>query len=286
MKKFFYSFLGLAFLVGIGFFAYQYRNEMLLKSVNSIIDQAPTSAGFTTGVVVKDNFRHFDATQFAGTYSWLGDKVSIIYEQQLLGDWENYADAPQERLVKRVLSAYRGQPRVIFLIQSWSIFKDNKVDPRARDHSNWYMQVLNWARQVLPGTNIGFLGLPTRLDGLNPSEQITSEYEKALTFFWPIIKGSDSLYPSFDVSVNNSDQIAKMMEEAVFFGNSIKKPVFPIMWHRWSGGTEQGKILPDSIIEQQCKFVRENADGIVWWSGFGENWDGGLWYPAARDCLR
>jgi len=42
------------------------------------------------------------------------------------------------------------------------------------------------------------------------------------------------------------------------------------------------KILPIESIKRQCQFVRKYADGMVWWSVEGEQWEDG-WYSSVKE---
>jgi hypothetical protein len=257
-------FFGAILLAGL--VSYQLMLDMQTQSINDELSKRPSSAG-------ENVFQQFDATQFTQKHPWLGDKVTVLYENQLLGTGNHTTTPPQEAQVKKVLSGFKGSERLILGISSWVIMSNGKVDDLANQHIAWYLQVLSWARDVLPQTNLGFV---------IPANDLASDGLPLLT---PVIRVSDAFYPTFDVSQDNFDKVAFTMTDAILIAKSLLKPVFPFMWHRGSGGSYQDKILPDAIIEQQCKFVRENANGLVWWSGLGETWSD-IWYPAAEECFK
>lgn len=259
--------LAMTFLV-ISLLSFQfYYNNQSITSINQAIKSSPTSAG-------ESSFLQFDATQFVENHLWLGNKVVVIYESQLLGNSDNKDRAPNETKIKQVLSNYQKQDRLILAPQSWSIMTGGKVDPKAKEHIEWYLQILDWAHQVLPQTKIGFVVSTNDLA------------DDGLSLFKSVIQASDAFYPSFDVSSDDIDHVLFIMTDALLISKSLQKPVYPFMWHKGSGGNYLGKLLPDSVIEQQCKLIRSNADGVVWWSGAGETWSGGTWYPAASECFR
>lgn len=262
---------GVLMLVSIillaGILTYQLFFDYQMQSINEDLQNNPSAAG-------ERAFRNFDATQFVDQHLWLGDKVPVIYENQLLGASAGVNNPPQEAQIKKVLSTYTGADRLIMGMQSWIIMSNGQPDVLAKKHIDWYLQTLAWAKQVLPQTDIGFV---------IPANDLVSD---GLPLLAPIIRASDSFYPTFDVANDDFDKMKFTMTDAIFIAKSLLKPVYPFMWHRGSGGSYQGKTLPDTVIEQQCKFVRASADGVVWWSGAGESWNGGVWYPAAADCFK
>lgn len=280
MNKFFVAVISFIIGVGVGYFAYEYKDIYLINQANKELTQQPSSAG------TNYSFQQFDGSQFKEAHAWLGNKIAIAYENQLLGDFDNYGQPPDETTVKQQLSKFAGVERLVLNIQSWAIITNDKVDPLANKHAEWYMQVLNWAREVLPDTNIGVYGMPGSVwNALGSPDVLMPEYIKGTNIIWPIMAASDSLYPSFDVPGVDVVRQQTMVQTLASVAKSLNKPFFPFMWHRGSGSTIQDKILPDTIIEQQCKFVRNNADGLVWWSGATETWGGGVWYPAATECF-
>ncbi len=252
-------------LIGLGL---HYQSEQTdIDMINQMLTEQPSAAG------LKPEFKRFDATQFSGTHAWLGDKLGIIYQSQLINNSDKTDTAPDEKTVKQNLRNYTGSERVVFLMQNWGITVDGKLDPMAAKHAEWYKQLLTWSREILPNSNLGIVFSTTDL--LNGG----------LSILFPVLAASDSVYLTFDVAFNDNDKLLKNMADSLFIAKSFSKPVYPLMWHRWSGSALVNTLLPAEITELQCKFVRKNADGVVWWSGANESWDGGVWYPAARDCF-
>lgn len=269
--------IGLLAVISASSYVYNTYELPTIAQINHELNLSPSAAGNTT---IKP-FKQFDGTQFKEPHAWLGDKITIVYEPMLLGSDNNYNKAPVESEVKQRLSYYRGQERLILVAQSWSVLTDNKIDPLAEQHAQWHQLVLTWAKETLPGTNIGFYGLPFKAIDAIQNQDSLEIYNKALIFMIPVMNASDSLYPAFDLGIDDPKLIEATMTKALIDG----KPTYPVMWHRGSNGALLNKILPDSIIELQCKILRDHADGLVWWSGSGEKWDGGSWYPAANGCF-
>lgn len=250
----------------------QYHIDMINKELFLF----PSSAG------VLKPFNQYDATLFQDAHPWLGEKITIVYENMLLGNSDNYGKPPDENQVKQRLSAYIGRKRLILDVQSWSILTNNNIDPMAEQHKQWYLQILKWAKEVLPGCDLGFYGLPFNASDAIIEPEASVNYDRALNIMQPVLDASDSVYPSYDVVYDNPHILEAMLLKALY----PKKPNYPVMWHRGSGSSFMGKILPAGLIEKQCKLVRQYADGLVWWSSWIENWDDGIWYTSAAECFK
>lgn len=267
-KRTFFKIFGVFSVIALVGLGYRYSSDQEdIDMINNILSEQPSAAG------IKPEFKRFDATQFSGTHAWLGDKLEIVYQNQIINSSDNTNFAPDETLVKQNLRKYTGNPRVVFLMQNWGITVDGKLDPMAAKHAEWYKLLLAWTREILPNSNVGIV--------FSTSDLMNG----GLPLLFPIIAGSDAIYLTFDVAYNDNDKLLKNMADSLFIAKSFSKPVYPVMWHRWSGTALVNKILPAEITELQCKFVRKHADGLVWWSGANEAWEGGVWYPAARECF-
>jgi hypothetical protein len=241
---------------------------------------------FTPRLTESTAFIPLDGTRFRGNYKKLGEKVTVVYEDQVLRGFKNYGQPPNEALVKRNLSKYKRSKRIILDIESWSLLTDQKLDKRAVDHASWYLLVLKWAHEVLPNTNIGYFGLPLSpwFALKNPTVYL-ADYQKALDLLIPVLNESDTLYPEFYIYYEDLTNLNKMMAAQIKMARVLNKPVFPFMWHRGPGKYFNEKILPGYLLSNQCDFVSKYADGIVWWSISYEKWDNGIWYKDAIGCF-
>ena len=248
--------------------------------VNLELKLTPSSTGSRKGL------KKFDGTRFKDNPIWLGEKVTIVYEKQVLGSRYNYGKPPNKKEVKRRLSRYLGEARVVLDVESWRIRTKQRLDPLAKDHAQWYANVLMWAHEALPGTNIGFFGLPSSPYFPVKSPSIfMSDYQQELTYLKPVLEASDSIYPSFYIYYDQPELLTSVWDEQLYQAKTYGKPVYPFLWHRGPGSILKNKILPEYLIRHLCRFVRNNADGFVWWSISWEKWDEGGWYNYASDCF-
>lgn len=251
----------------------------LVDKINKDITFNPSAAG------PSEIFTVLDGSQYKGKiYPWLGYPVTILYEDQLLGEGDNISQPPDEFRIKELLLKHQGKKRIIFQIDSWKITTDSEEDELAELHIFWYLQVLEWAREVLPGANLGFFGMPySPWFALQKPNIRMRDYQKILARLTPVFKASDSLYPTFFVQYGDSEHLFYTMSIQLYIAKSFDKPVYPILWQRGMlRDSVEREILPSELINRQCQFVKKYADGMVWWSELGEPWVDG-WYSEVKE---
>jgi len=228
-----------------------------------------------------------DGTRFKGAHPSLGTKVTVLYEDQVLGGFKNYGQAPNEVLVKKRLSKFKGLDRIILDIESWSIGTRQRLDPLASQHAQWYLQVLRWAREVLPGTDLGYFGMPfSPWFAIKKPEIFLTDYQAMNDYILPILQESDTLYPSFYLYYDDEKHLMKVMRMQISIGRFLNKPVLPFLWHRGPGSFFNSRVLSSGLMTTQCEFVKKFADGFVWWSISWEKWNQAEWYGIATKCFR
>lgn len=255
----------------------------LVEQINKDISQNPTAAG--RGRV----FTVLDGSQYRGlVYPWLGYPVTILYEDELLGEGDNFHQPPDEFRVKELLLKHQNKKRIIFQIDSWKITTDSEEDQLAELHVHWYLQVLKWAREILPGANLGFFGMPySPWFALQKPDVRMRDYQNILAKLTPVLMKSDSLYPTFFVQYGDSEHLFYTMSTQLYIAKTFDKPVYPILWQKGViGDAVIRETLPSELIRRQCLFVRKYADGMVWWSAFGEPWEDGWYSDVKEQCFQ
>ncbi len=250
----------------------------VVDKINKDLSLNPSAAG------ARDVFTVLDGSQYAGkVYPWLGYPVTILYEDQLLGEGDNIDQPPDEFRIKELLLRHQRNKRIIFQIDSWRITTDSDEDELSELHVLWYLQILKWAREVVPGANLGFFGMPySPWFALQKPDIRMRDYQKILAKLTPVFEASDSLYPTFFVQYGDSEHLFYTMITQLYIAKSFAKPVYPILWHK--GVIKDGvtlETLPPELIKEQCRFVKKYADGMVWWSELGEPWED-EWYPDVK----
>jgi hypothetical protein len=249
----------------------------LIEKINQDIASHPSSAG------EPDRFEILDAAQYKGqVYPWIGYPVLVLYEDQLLGQGDNIHQPPDEFKIKELLLRHKKHKRIIFKIDSWNLSSvaNDLADKR---YSEWYLQILKWAHEVLPDTNFGFFGLPfSPWFALQKPAERMQVYQRILRLMEPVITASDSLYPDFFVKYGDSEHLFYSMISQIYVAKSYAKKVYPILWQRGLlTDAVNREVLPSDLLIKQCLFVKKYADGVVWWSELGEPWED-PWYNEVR----
>ena len=265
----------------LSYIALNYQDIDMVDLINQDLANNPASSG-------KRTFDILDATKFTDSmYPWIGYPVIVLSESQLLGEGNNTNVPPDELKVKEALIKYKGKKRLILNITSWHIASDKEKDVMTDLHVKWYLQVVNWAKEVLPDTDIGIFGIPySPWSALKSTEKNMLDYQRINELLKPMIVASDTLYPLFQVFNYEESDLYYLMGVQLYIAKTSGKPVYPILSKRSTVGKAGfNKLIPVNFIKRQCDFIRKNADGMVWWSASSEQWDN-LWYDAvSEDCF-
>lgn len=249
--------------------------------INQELSTTPSASG-------KPAFNLLDATQFNDSfYPWLGYPVTVLSEQVLLGSSSNSGTPPNEAKIKAVLNNYKDKKRIILKIPSWRISADKEKDVLNEHHTEWYLQVLRWTKEVLPNTDIGIFGLPySPWKALKSTKTSMLNYQQINEKLKPILAASDTLYPLFQIHTDDSNDLFYLMGAQLYIAQSSGKPVYPILSHKKIiNNTTVNELAPLDFIKQQCSFIRKNADGLVWWSEIREDWDNSWYETVSEQCF-
>jgi len=231
-------------------------------------------------------FEAFDASNFSNPHAYLGAPVDIIYENQIVST-PCYGVPPVESEVKaNLLNKYTSPPaRLIIDIECWKLLDPINTDPNADAHVLYYMQVLNWAREVLPGTDLGYFGLPHTSWEIIGKPQNRPAYEEMINRLLPVLNAVDTVYPAFYVEYDSPKKLDYNNAIHLQFARTTGKPVMPFVWHRGPGANFNNELLPTHLVNQQCDFIRSFADGVIMWSISTETWGNAWWYAHSARCL-
>lgn len=265
----------------IVFSLFKSKDADLIEMINKDFETSPTASG-------KSKFDLLDATQFTDLmYPWLGFPVTVLSEQQLLGDGDHTSIPPDEFKVKQALFQFKDKKRIILNLPSYQIRSDKKEDVLAELHMKWYLKVIQCVRDVLPDADVGILDLPYSPWRALKSKVNISNYQQVVDYLKPVIDATDTLYPMFKVFNYDESDLSYLMGVQLYTAKASGKPVYPVLSHKNITGQagEENKFVPVNLLKQQCVFVRKNADGMVWWSAKQEPWEN-HWYEAISvDCF-
>jgi len=231
------------------------------------------------------SFELLDATRFTG-HSNLGMPVTVVYENQILGGFDNYGKPMDEAVVRANLVNYVSESRIILDVESWRILTNQRLDVNARIHAEYFYRLLQIVKEELPDVSVGFYGWPVNPRYALKADYLINDHIEANRLLSPTMQLSDALYPSFYVDHDEPGHQAYTHSAHLYEAKKFLKPVYPFVWHRGPGVIFNEEVLPVHLINQFCVFLRENASGAVWWSISTESWDpNNTWYHWAYPCL-
>ncbi len=257
------------------------KDTGLIELINQEFNTTPTSSG-------RAKFDLLDATQFTDLmYPWLGFPVTVLSEEQLLGGGDHTGIPPDELKVKNALIQFKDKKRIILNLPSYQIKSDKKEDVLAALHMKWYLQVIQYVRDVLPDADIGILDLPYSPWTALKSKANISNYQQVIEYLKPVIDATDTLYPMFKIFNYDENDLSYLMGVQLYTAKVSGKPVYPVLSHKniIVQAGDESKFIPVNLIKQQCKFVRKNADGMVWWSAKQETWENHWYDTVSTDCF-
>lgn len=272
---------GFASIILISFIILTSQQTDLVELINKELAGAPSAAG-------QPAFGLLDAAQFTDAmYPWLGFPVTVLSEKMLLGEESNVSNPPDEIRIEQVLLRYKDKKRLILHLDSWSIENDKPENVLTEAHVKWYLQVIKLVKEVLPGVDVGILGIPySPWNALNSNATNLAEYQRVYQLLRPVITASDTLYPMFQVPSYKINDLAYLMGVQLYIAKATGKPVYPVLSHRQTiKGDWINEIIPFELTRQQCEFVRNNADGMVWWTGKEEEWDNRWYEKVSKQCF-
>jgi len=255
---------------------YQDKEAELVSIINQELANTPSASGHPV-------FDLLDASKITDSmYPWIGFPVIVLSEKQLFGVDDNVSVPPDEIKLKQKLLKYKHKKRIIFNIPSWRIANDKEGNILTAKHVEWTLQLLTWAKEVLPETNVGMFGLPySPWHALKSTTHNIAEYQRIFEHLKAVMNASDTLYPLFQLSSFEQGDVFYLMGVHLYIAKTSGKPIYPVLSHKESVANG-GAVIPFDILRLQCQFVRENADGMVWWTAEAEAWDR-RWHDAVAD---
>lgn len=242
-------------------------------------------------------FRVFDATGFLGkpdlsTYGL--EPITIIYG---VHKWwparKGMEHLPPRALVRRsnrdLLLSYGKSPSIAIIdIEHWPT---KGSDLEVAESLDKYMTVLVWMKEDLPGTRVGYYGLPPLPDYWRATKpNSTPEYrswQAENDRFKPLADAADVVAPSlytFYADINGWEKYAtENVREARRLASG--KPVYAFVWPHYHDSSSLKLYLPGEYWLRQLRTLERIVDGVVIWSG-PEPWNPKAeWWQVTKSFL-
>lgn len=250
----------------------------------------------------KPNFVVFDATAYIGqpdlTKFGMVTAVSISPFDLWDGDGVDESNPPNPHnpvLLPILQQANSSQATAYIDIENWPV---SGVAPSViAEDVQKYVTTIKSLQEIAPEAKIGFYGVaPIRdywdvVNGGPGSPQYTA-WQEENDVVAPIAKQADVLFPS--IYTIDSDQnawktyaIAQIKEARRI---APGKPVYAFLYMRYTDETI-GDYIPADYWRMELETMRQYADGVVIWGGWGPNgweqWDGNApWWIETQAFLK
>jgi len=188
-----------------------------------------------------------------------------------------------------VLAAIEHLPpgsRTIYVdIEQWPLFP---VDTATRDSSlSKLVRVAELVRRQRPELKFGFYGAPP-VCVYWPIMRRDDSYRRWLAtdrVIAPLAQHVDYIFPSLYTFYDDRDGwlrfAAAQLDEARRYGKSV----YPFLLYEYTNGNPllDGYEIPADAWEEELRFCRAHADGVVLWGGSGRGWsESAPWWQVTR----
>lgn len=260
---------------------------VVMLTVAAIGSRLPMVVEFTASAASTGPFVVYDATLYKnkpdlGLYGIR--PIEVWYESQMFAPNQPTSALPVEQLVRslaRTWTAAKGP--VVVDIERWPITQADPVSIQST--LGKFLHVLSWIRSEAPGIHVGVYGTVPVYDYWRAASPPMSphylEWQRDNARLEQLADHVDALYPSiYTFYPDRQAWIAyakAQIAEARRLANG--KPVYAFLWPQYH---EANQALAHRFIEPdywalQLTTMRQEADGIVIWGGWGDKgpaeWD-------------
>jgi hypothetical protein len=220
---------------------------------------------------------------------------NIIYAGQLWDQNESKNKAPHKDTVRRLAAeAAKLNANVVIDIEHWPL---KGTDQEVAKSVAKYAQVVEWFRFYEPRLSLGYYGEPPIRDYhraiKDPNTVGYGEWQRENDRLVSLSMHVDAIYPSLYTFYSDRDEWKKyaiaQLREAKRYG----KPVYAFLWPQYheSNRLLGGRYIAPDYWQVQLETVRQYADGIVLWGGWGSDgpaeWDEKApWWVATKNFMR
>jgi hypothetical protein len=220
--------------------------------------------------------------------------LRVIYAGEFWDRGQDRATLPSEQLVRRL--AETAGSRAVIDIEHWPTHAATQDIVQASVEK--YLTLLRWFHEAAPNLNVGYYGVVPIRDYWRAVTAPTSVEHRAWmaenTLLLPIAKEVDALYPSlYTFYVDRAGWVRHAesnLREAKRLADG--KPVYAFLWPQYheSNRLLRGKFLPADYWKLELQTVKQHADGIVLWGGWGNDgpaaWDEAApWWTVTKEFL-
>ncbi len=245
-------------------------------------------------------FLVFDATSYHGKpdltkYGF--SPVNMIYVSRFGEAWYKGPmkdQVPDERTVRRVAQSVSAKGGLTVIdIEHWSLRGD---DLSVRDNVAKYLRVLSLFRQESPTMKLGYFGIvPVAAYGWSLKGSASHEYRQ-----WQaendrlraLGNAVDVVLPYTYTYYPDQQAWVRFAVENIKEAKRYNKPVYVFLWPQYTDTAKQNALqyIPAEYWKLQLETIRQHADGIIIWGGWGDGrpaeWDeNASWWKVTKEFM-
>jgi len=222
--------------------------------------------------------------------------ANVFYVARFWDDWSKAPKdkLPDEKLVRKLAREARAKNSLLIVdIEHWPLSGDDKT---IADSISKYSTVMQWIRNEEPELKTGYFGiLPVANYSIYRKTVDSSDYKQ-----WqiqndrlkPLARVVDVIFPYTYTYYPDQEAWVQFAIKNIKEARRYGKPVYVFLWPQY---TEQNKKLSGQYVapdywKLQLETVRQYADGVVIWGGWGDNgpvsWDENApWWQVTKEFL-
>lgn len=200
--------------------------------------------------------------------------LEFFYEQEFV----NNDEVDFKKLNKIILKKIPSAKSTTYIVLDWEskTYDQLFISSFSKNSVNQFLSAIKYIKSKRPKVKVGIYALPSReFWGAN------EEWENKNLSLSDIYKKVDFITPSIYMfyedsqikSVLNTNYINKNVTLALKIGTEYKKPVFPMIWHRYHPSNPDFglMLIPYNFFRNYVKDIvnitydGKSIDGIFWW---------------------
>ncbi|MGE0470491.1 MAG: hypothetical protein AB7L09_17765 [Nitrospira sp.] len=260
----------------------------------------PSDSVTTVSAAAQRPFIVFDATLYKNKPSLNGyaiRPIKLLYESRLFARNQPHASLPAQETVRSVAKELRGGPdRVIIDIERWPLKGDANV---VKANVDKLLAILSWIKAEAPDIQVGAYGtvpLPDYWRAIRgPGNKEYHAWQQDNDRLDEMAAQLNALYPTLYTYYPDRQGWVRyavaQLTEAKRKANG--KPVYAFLWPQYHDSNKKLRLQPlePEYWELQLNTVRQHADGLVIWGGWGEkgpeSWnEEAPWWQVTKQFLR
>jgi hypothetical protein len=246
-------------------------------------------------------FLVFDGTSYHGKPDMAQyglTPINILYVSRFGETWYKGPakdQLPDEKTVRRVAQEAAAQGNLAVIdIEHWVLRGD---DTTVAQNVDKYLRVAEWFHQEVPSLKVGYFGiLPVAAYGWALKGSASLEYKQ-----WQaendrlrlLANSMDAIFPSIYTYYPDQQAWVQFAIENIKEARRYGKPVYVFLWPQYTDTAKQHALefIPADYWRLQLETVRQYADGLVIWGGWGDNrpanWDeNAAWWKITKEFMK